>query len=53
MDARQGTDPQAPYLLQQLQLIARIEVVGRLVEDQQLRLLNQRAGEDYPLLFTA
>ncbi|MCY1441959.1 hypothetical protein D9M71_583000 [compost metagenome] len=53
MDARQGTDTQAPHLLQQLQLITRIEVVGRLVEDQQLRLLNQRAGEDYPLLFTA
>ena len=39
--------------LQQLKLIARVEVIGRLVEDQHLRLLSQGAGEDHPLFFTA
>ncbi|MNH11813.1 hypothetical protein D3C79_713370 [compost metagenome] len=53
MDAGQGADPQTAHLLQQLQLIAGIEMVGRLVEDQQLRLLDQCPGEDHSLLFAA
>lgn len=53
MNAGEGADVQALDQLQQLQLVARVEVVGRFVEDQQLRLLGQGAGEDHPLLFSA
>ena len=53
VDARQGADLQAFDQLQQFELIARIEVIGRLVEDQHLRLLSQGASEDHALFFTA
>ena len=53
VDARQGADLQALDQLQQLELIAWIEVVGRFVEDQQLRLLSQGAGENDALFFAA
>ena len=52
VDARQGADVQALDQLQKLKLITRVEVVGRFVEDQQLWLLGQGAGEDDPLFFT-
>lgn len=53
VDARQGADLQALDQLQQFELIAWIEVVGRFVEDQQLRLLSQGAGEYDALFFAA
>ena len=52
MNAGQGADLQALDQLQQLQLIARVEVIGRLVEDQQFGLLGQGPGEDHTLFFT-
>ncbi|MCY1366614.1 hypothetical protein D9M69_535180 [compost metagenome] len=52
VDARQGADIQALDQLQKLKLKMRVEVVGRLVKDQQLWLLGQGAGEDDPLFFT-
>ena len=53
VDAGQGADVQAFDPLQQFDLKARIEVIDGLIEDQQLRLLGQGAGEDHPLLFSA
>ncbi|MNP67204.1 hypothetical protein D3C76_1630050 [compost metagenome] len=53
MEAGEGADAQALDQLQQLQLIVGIEVVGRFVEDQQLRLLGQGPGKDHPLLLSA
>jgi hypothetical protein len=53
VDARQGADLQALDQLQQFELIAWIKVVGRLIEDQQLGLLRQGAGENNALFFAA
>ncbi|MNL51248.1 hypothetical protein D3C87_1743310 [compost metagenome] len=38
---------------QQLQLCANIEMAGGFIEQQQARLLGQRAGEVHALLFAA
>lgn len=49
VNAGEGADTQAFDQLQQLQLITRVEVIGRFIKNQQLRLLGQCPGEDYPL----
>ena len=53
MEAGQGRQAEGFDQPQQLQLVARVEVVGRLVEDQQRRLLHQGAGQQHALLFPA
>ncbi len=50
VEARQGAQAEAAQQAQKLQLVARVEVVGRFVEDQQARLLNQRASQQGALL---
>src|SRR5690606_9339548 len=52
MEARQGTQAEAAQVLQQLELVPRVEVVGRFVKNQQPRLLHQRTGQQHPLLLT-
>jgi len=51
--AGQGRQPQRLDLPQQLQLVAWVEVVGRLVENQQLRLLHQGPRQQRTLLLAA
>lgn len=50
MEARQGAQAEAAQQAQKLQLVARVEVVGRFVEDQQARFLDQRASQQGALL---
>src|SRR5690606_40217214 len=52
MEAGQGTQAEAAQVLQQLELVPRVEVVGRFVKNQQPRLLHQRTGQQHPLLLT-
>ncbi len=50
VEAGQRRQAQCLDLAQQFELVARVEVVGRLVEDQHLRLLHQGTGEQSALL---
>lgn len=50
VEARQGAQAEAAQQAQKLQLVARVEVVGRFVEDQQARFLDQRASQQGALL---
>ena len=40
------------HQIQDLDLVAHVQVVGRLVQDQHTGLLGQRAGDQYALLLT-
>lgn len=51
VEAGQQAQAGAAQVLQQGQLVARVEVVGRFVEHQQARLLGQGPGQQHTLLF--
>ena len=53
MEAGQDRQTQCLDLAKQFELVTQVEVVGRLVEDQQLRLLHQSTNEQGALLLTA
>lgn len=52
VNRRERGDAEAPHAREQFELVTEIEVVGRLVEEQQFGLLNKRARQQRALLFS-
>ncbi len=53
MKAGQCAEFQLPQVVQQLQLVTGIEMVGRLIQNQQTGLLHQCPGQQCSLFFAA